>query len=238
MFVCCDQGNLQDRGFAHYLAAHDGGAYARAFAEGADQHWATATALGLVSEARDKNNEVHTAIREGAKRFRYAFLYGAGGLKLGQIIADIVRAVAAIDAAAGNALGAKFWAGDKHPGENVLKQTGKRALDRFVNATPGLKELRASFTREHRKHGWVEGTRRATGSDRSRLQVAQSHRYRERSSHLQALAGRHVRRALRALPLRPQRRRLPGALDPRRARGLLPVSHRRAGRRDPYSPRP
>jgi DNA polymerase I-like protein with 3'-5' exonuclease and polymerase domains len=157
VFVCCDQGNLQDRGFAHYLAAHDGGAYARAFAKGADQHWATATALGLVSEARDKNNEVHTAIREGAKRFRYAFLYGAGGLKLGQIIADIVRAVAAIDAAAGNALGAKFWAGDKHPGENVFKQTGKRALDRFVNATPGLKELRASFTREHRKHGWVEG---------------------------------------------------------------------------------
>src|SRR5215472_18633354 len=103
-----------------------------------------------------EKNDVHIAIREGAKRFRYAFLFGAGGLKLGHIIADIARAVTAIAADAGSALSAKFWA-DKHPGEDALKQTGKRVLDRFINATPGLRQLRASLTREHRKNGWIEG---------------------------------------------------------------------------------
>ena len=157
VFVCCDQNGLQDRGFAHYLSTYDNGAYARVVAEGADQHWATVLALGLMPEGtkREKNG-VHIAIREGAKRFRYAFLFGAGGLKLGHIIAGIARAVTAIAADAGSALGAKFWA-DKHPGEDALKQTGKRVLDRFINATPGLRQLRASLTREHRKNGWIEG---------------------------------------------------------------------------------
>jgi DNA polymerase I-like protein with 3'-5' exonuclease and polymerase domains len=155
VFVTCDQGNLQDRGFAHYLAAYDNGAYARAFADEVDQHWRTATALGLVLEARDKTNKIHTAIREGAKIFRYAFLFGAGSLRVGQIIADIVRVVAAIDPR--NALSTKFWAGNKYPSELALRQTGKQVLNRFVAATPGLHALRASLTTEHRRRGWVEG---------------------------------------------------------------------------------
>jgi hypothetical protein len=157
VFVCCDQNGLQDRGFAHYLSTYDNGAYARVVAAGADQHWATVLALGLMPEGtKREKNDVHIAIREGAKRFRYAFLFGAGGLKLGHVIADIARAVTAIAADAGSALGAKFWT-DKHPGEDALKQTGKRVLDRFINATPGLRQLRASLTREHRKNGWIEG---------------------------------------------------------------------------------
>jgi DNA polymerase I-like protein with 3'-5' exonuclease and polymerase domains len=157
VFVTCDQSNLQDRGFAHYLAAHDGGAYARTFADGIDQHWRTAIALGLIPEGavRDKDSKVHTAIREGAKTFRYAFLFGAGSLRAGQIIAHIVRAVTAI--APENALCAQFWAGNKHPSEAVLRQTGRRVLDRFIAATPGLRALRASLSAEHRRRGWVEG---------------------------------------------------------------------------------
>src|SRR5262249_32398078 len=71
VIVTCDQANLQDRGFAHYLAAYDNGTYARTFAEGIDQHWRTAIALGLVlgGDERDKASKVHTAIREGAKTF-------------------------------------------------------------------------------------------------------------------------------------------------------------------------
>jgi DNA polymerase I-like protein with 3'-5' exonuclease and polymerase domains len=155
VFVTCDQGNLQDRSFAHYLAAYDNGAYAGAFADEVDQHWRTAAALGLVSEARNKTNKIHTAIREGAKTFRYAFLFGAGSLKVGQTIADIVRVVAAIDPR--NALSTKFWAGNKYPSELALRQTGKQVLNRFVAATPGLRALRASLTTEHRRRGWVEG---------------------------------------------------------------------------------
>ena len=157
VFVTCDQSNLQDRGFAHYLAAHDGGAYARTFADEIDQHWQTAIALGLVPEGtvRDKDSKVHTAIREGAKTFRYAFLFGAGSLRSGQIIAHIVRTVTAI--APETPLCAQFWAGNKHPSEAALQQTGRRALDRFLAATPGLRALRASLVAEHRRRGWVEG---------------------------------------------------------------------------------
>jgi len=157
IMVTCDQANLQDRGFAHYLAAYDGGAYARTFAEGIDQHWQTAIALDLIPKgvAREKSNKVHTAIREGSKTFRYAFLFGAGGLRAGQIIAHVVRAVMAI--APEDALGAKFWAGTKHPSEAVLRLTGKRVLERFIAATPGLRALRANLSAEHRRRGWVEG---------------------------------------------------------------------------------
>ena len=168
VFVTCDQANLQDRGFAHYLATHDGGAYAQTFADGIDQHWRTAAALGLVAQAeeRDKTSKVHTAIREGSKTFRYAFLFGAGSLRAGQIIADIVQTVTVI--APGNALGAKFWAGVKHPSEPVLRRIGRRALDQFVAAAPGLRALRGKLAAEHRQHGWIEGLdkrRVPTGAD-------------------------------------------------------------------------
>jgi DNA polymerase I-like protein with 3'-5' exonuclease and polymerase domains len=157
VFVTCDQANLQDRGFAHYLAAHDGGAYAQTFATGADQHWLTAIALGLLAEKaiRDKGNKIHTVIREGAKTFRYAFLFGAGPLRAGQIVSHIVRAVMTI--APEDPLGAKFWAGTKYPSEKVLRNVGKRVLDRFIAANPGLRALRAKLSKEHRQRGWVEG---------------------------------------------------------------------------------
>ena len=157
VFVTCDQSNLQDRGFAHYLAAHDGGAYAQTFAAGIDQHWQTAIALGLIPQetARNKSDKVDTTIREGAKTFRYAFLFGAGGLRIGQIIAHTVRAVMAI--APGSTLCAQFWAGNKHPSEAVLRQTGRRIFNRFITATPGLRKLRANLSAEHRRRGWVEG---------------------------------------------------------------------------------
>jgi DNA polymerase I len=64
VFVACDQSNLQDRGFAHYLYDFDGGAYAKAFLEGKDQHWeSTAPALGFVVQdtKRDKESKLHTA---------------------------------------------------------------------------------------------------------------------------------------------------------------------------------
>src|SRR5262249_32851451 len=86
VMVACDQAGLQDRGFAHYLSKYDGGAYAKAFVDGVDQHWQTAIALGLVpyGAARDKDNKVHTAIRERAKQFRYMFLFGGGAETAGR----------------------------------------------------------------------------------------------------------------------------------------------------------
>ena len=167
VLVACDQATLQDRGFAHYLAAYDDGAYARTLVDGTvDQHWHTATALGLVLETRDKSNKEHTVIREGSKTFRYGFLFGAGDLRAGGIIADIVRAVLTI--MPGSPLCEKILAGNKHPSEAVLRQIGRRARDKFIAATPGLRALRQRLSAEHRRHGWIEGLdgrRVPTGAD-------------------------------------------------------------------------
>ena len=152
VFVACDQSNLQDRGFAHYLAAFDDGVYAQAFLGGVDQHWQVAITLGLVAEGvkRNKENKVHTAIREGAKRFRYAFLFGAGAKRIGEILGDTVRAVRHLDPS------------------YTAPTDGKAALDRFMRATSGLAALRASLKSQHQRNEWVlglDGRRVPTGAD-------------------------------------------------------------------------
>jgi RecA-family ATPase/DNA polymerase I-like protein with 3'-5' exonuclease and polymerase domains len=158
-FVTADQAGLQDRGFAHYLAAFDGGAYAATFANGTggDTHWQSAVALDLVpaGTARDKQNKVHEVVREGAKRFRYAFLYGAGLATAGRIIADIVRAVHQLDGSSN--LQQRFFGGAAHPNEAALKQVGKQALNRFEVGTPGLRRLRENLQAHARRHGWLPG---------------------------------------------------------------------------------
>jgi hypothetical protein len=145
--VACDQAGLQDRGYAHYLSPHDGGAYGKEFLAGEDTHWRTAIALNLVvpETKRDKGSAIHTAIREGAKRFRYAFLYGAGAALLGQIIADTYRAVRAIDVNF-------FPAPPTH-----LKALGQSALRKFEAGTPGLYALRTRLQKRVKTHGWLPG---------------------------------------------------------------------------------
>lgn len=156
-FVTCDQANLQDRGYAHYLHTFDGGAYAKAFLSGDDQHWQSAVTLGLVPEgtSRDKQNKTHEAIREGAKRFRYAFLYGCGAKTAGRIISDTVRAVQQIDSTSD--LQQRFFGGLTHASETALKRIGRRALDKFEAGTPGLQKLRESLQAHARQHGWLPG---------------------------------------------------------------------------------
>ena len=105
--------------------------------------------------ARNKDSKTHTAIREGAKRFRYAFLYGAGAARAGHIISDIARAVHQIDM--DNDLQQQFFGGTTHPNEAALKRVGKQALNKFEAATPGLRRLRERLQVHARKHGWLPG---------------------------------------------------------------------------------
>jgi DNA polymerase I len=155
VFVAADQASLQDRGYAHYLHAFDGGAYAKAFLDGADTHWQSAAGLGLVPKdtPRDKQNKTHEAIREGAKRFRYAFLYGCGFAKAGQIISDTVRSVQQIDST--NDLQRQLFGGWARPSEAALTRIGKQAVDGFMAATPGLRLLRERLKAHAQKHGWL-----------------------------------------------------------------------------------
>ena len=70
--VGCDASKLELVCLAHYLAKHDGGTYAE-IVESGDVHEKNRQAAGLET-------------RSQAKRFIYAFLYGAGAEKLGSII--------------------------------------------------------------------------------------------------------------------------------------------------------
>lgn len=83
----CDASGLELRCLAHYMAKYDGGAYAQIILHG-DIHWANAQALGLVPKdmKRDQSNEATEYFRNKvAKRFIYAFLYGAGAYKIGTV---------------------------------------------------------------------------------------------------------------------------------------------------------
>lgn len=83
----CDASGLELRCLAHYMARYDGGAYAQVILHG-DIHWLNTQLLGLVPKGteRDENNPEHNYYRNKvAKRFVYATLYGAGGLKIGSI---------------------------------------------------------------------------------------------------------------------------------------------------------
>jgi DNA polymerase-1 len=157
--VAADQAGLQDRGFAHYLSDFDDGVYAKTFSgEGdSDTHWQTTIALNLVpaGTVRDKENKVHTALREGAKRFRYAFLYGAGGARSGHIIYDTVRSVQQLDSSLD--LQARFFGSSTHPSEVVLARVGNQAKRRFEDGTPGLRQLREKLQVLARQRGWLLG---------------------------------------------------------------------------------
>jgi DNA polymerase I len=137
LFVACDQAGLQDRCFSHYLAAFDGGDYGQSFIAGKDTHWATATALGLISSERDKANKLHTALREGSKSFRYGFLFGMRAKRAGEIIANIVHSAQQID-----------------PSYRGPSTDGAQALRRFEAATPGLKQLRSWKRRPRETDGY------------------------------------------------------------------------------------
>ncbi|WP_084238362.1 DNA polymerase [Sphingomonas asaccharolytica] len=94
-----DQSGLELRCLGSFLAAFDGGAYIEVVLHG-DVHWENAKALfGLADDLeRDPDNPQHKKMRDVAKTFIYAFLYGAGDAKLGSIIGKGAKAGAQLRA--------------------------------------------------------------------------------------------------------------------------------------------
>jgi DNA polymerase I-like protein with 3'-5' exonuclease and polymerase domains len=148
VMVAADLTTFQDRALAHYLVEFDGGALVQRYLSGEDMHWSTAGALELVDAARDDENYAHTVLRQGAKRFRYAFLFGAQAALLGRIILETARA------ADPNLLPRLF--GSNAPSKAKIKHAGEQALERFMNATPGLRELRGKIAAQV-SQGWIPG---------------------------------------------------------------------------------
>jgi DNA polymerase I-like protein with 3'-5' exonuclease and polymerase domains len=156
VFVSCDQAGLQDRGFAHYLAEFDGGAYAKAFLAGLDTHWKTAQALGFVAPEtpRDKESQLHVVIREGSKPFRFGFLFGMRDKRAGSIVRNIINAVMRIDP---HCTLMRAFFGTDTPNVASIKAAGAKAINKFIAATPGLGELRQSLEMQVNKYHWILG---------------------------------------------------------------------------------
>jgi DNA polymerase-1 len=131
--IGCDAASLELRIFAHYMALYDGGVYARAVvngnkADGTDVHSVNAKALGLDPHKVYYSKETG---RDIAKRWFYAFLYGAGDPKLGSIITN-------------------------ERDEKRNRAIGKKSRARFLANLPALKTLIEKI-KENSKRGWLKG---------------------------------------------------------------------------------
>lgn len=160
VLVGADMSGLEGRGLAHYLAAFDGGAYWEVLSKG-DPHWDSTRALGLVSrgEARDTVGPLkalHRTLREGAKRFYYAFIYGAMEHKCGEIILETVAAARKLTG--DDTLWRKFFRGSEDPkGDKLLWRLGSHARETFIEMIPGLEKLIGLATDQVRRFGAIRG---------------------------------------------------------------------------------
>lgn len=103
VMIGADMSGLELRCLGHFMAKYDGGEYAKIVVEG-DIHTVNMTAAGLPN-------------RPSAKTFIYAYLYGAGDIKIGSIVAP-------------------------NASEEEQKRIGKRLKKSFLDKTPALKALR------------------------------------------------------------------------------------------------
>jgi DNA polymerase I-like protein with 3'-5' exonuclease and polymerase domains len=129
LLVGVDAEGLELRELAHYMARYDDGAYVETVvngkkSDGSDVHSVNRRAIGLNS-------------RYNAKTWTYAYLYGAGDLKLGKIAYDDLT----------EAQRAKFNA--KHPPgaprERALVRLGKTGRARIESSLPALGELQKAL---------------------------------------------------------------------------------------------
>jgi hypothetical protein len=126
VLVGTDAEGLELRELAHYMARYDEGAYAEAVVNGdkklgTDAHSLNMKALGLKT-------------RDGAKTWLYAYIYGAGNLKLGKIQYDDMGEEWRAD------FNRKHKAGRAR--ENALAQLGKQARGKIERGIPALGAVR------------------------------------------------------------------------------------------------
>jgi DNA polymerase I-like protein with 3'-5' exonuclease and polymerase domains len=127
-----DESGLELRCLAHYMGKYDNGVYARTIVEGnnadkTDIHSVNQRALGLPDEPADGRT---TKGRDAIKTYFYAYLYGAGDLKLGKIL---------------------------YPGKSETQQQklGAASRKRFLGGLPALKLLTDELDKKVREQGYL-----------------------------------------------------------------------------------
>jgi hypothetical protein len=146
--VGADLAGLELRCLAHFMAKYDDGEYGRILLEG-DVHWANVIALGLTDQVRDDTQLIHKLFRNAAKTFIYAFLYGAGDLKIGNTVYELVIINARKAGYDGWAdLQEQFFGtrSPEGPTEAELTKAGKKLKQTFMRKTPALKKLKEAVT--------------------------------------------------------------------------------------------
>jgi DNA polymerase-1 len=150
--VGCDAEGLELRVLAHYMAKYDGGAYAETVVngrreDGTDVHTTNQHAVGLNS-------------RDSAKTWCYAFLYGAGDFKLGEIV------YADFDDEKKQRFNERFPGG--RPRQAALARLGKRSRSRIAEKLPALAKL-ISTIKDKARRGFL------IGLDGRRIHVRSTH---------------------------------------------------------------
>lgn len=156
-----DASGLELRCLGNALGSYDRGKYAEEVVNG-DVHWANVLALGLVPSGtvRDKSNPEHEAARDKAKRWIYAFLYGAGDELLGEIAGfteeeRIAWREARMHVPVINSLKRRFIPVTVTRVGNILK--GRELRDSFIKAIPAAKKFQDECKRQHKQQKCVIG---------------------------------------------------------------------------------
>jgi DNA polymerase-1 len=162
--IGADASGLELRCFAHYLAKYDGGAYAKILLEG-DIHSANRDALGLPP---DKH---HRGI---AKTFIYAFLYGAGPLKIGRTLGvkdEEIPGLLADHPELKKRYRAEFKRNEIPFDDRMVAEAikGKVYQDRFLENLPALAKLKDNIAKIAEEDGFLPGL------DGRRLAVRSKH---------------------------------------------------------------
>jgi DNA polymerase I-like protein with 3'-5' exonuclease and polymerase domains len=141
VLVGMDAAAIELRNLAGYMAPYDGGAYVKLVlssddpevkAAGGDLHSVNARALGLDPKKKYSIDGKTPTGRDIAKVWFYAFIYGAGAVKLGEILG--VRGSA-----------------DK------MARAGRRARDNFMRALPALAKLVEKVQAMLKARGYLKG---------------------------------------------------------------------------------
>lgn len=166
--VGIDLAGIELRCLAHYMARYDGGAYGRAVvegkeADGTDVHSLNAKALGLDPQGLYWVFGKQTRGRNLAKTFIYAFLYGAGGWKLGFICGCEPEEV---DAILSSVKAMEMQRAERelaHQGLDrsrlniALSVKGQRLKARFLRQTPALARLIEDVKAAAKARGHLKG---------------------------------------------------------------------------------
>jgi DNA polymerase I-like protein with 3'-5' exonuclease and polymerase domains len=156
--VGADASGLEARNLGHYMAAFDGGAYAKVLLEG-DVHSVNRDALGLPSTT----NAIAKHTRGGSKNWFYAFMYGGGDEKLGKMLAMLRNPETGepyIKPPKGG------WTKDSY------RKLGKQLKAKFLKNTPALGKLVEKCKKAFKEKGWLrmpDGRRTYIRSDHSSL---------------------------------------------------------------------